>query len=194
MPDCLRLRNETAILHSMSTPHSPAARDNPVLLVVMGVSGCGKSSVGQRVADHLGWTFLEGDTLHPAANVAKMHNGVPLDDSDRRPWLDAIGQWLDARQAAGESAVVACSALKRRYRDRLCRDRPGVCFAWLKVSRAELEHRLQQRHGHFMPTSLLDSQLATLEPPAADEPAITIDADGGIDTTMQATLAALQTR
>ncbi|HET6587631.1 MAG TPA: gluconokinase [Oleiagrimonas sp.] len=175
----------------MCTSH-PLLSGKPAFLVVMGVSGCGKSSVGKRVAEHLGWLFLEGDTLHPAANVAKMHAGQPLDDADRRPWLDAIGQWMETKQIAGESAVVACSALKRRYRDRLRRDRSNVCFVWLKVSRAELERRLERRTNHFMPASLLDSQLATLEPPALDEPALMIDANGDLDATVRATLAALK--
>ncbi|HET8555360.1 MAG TPA: gluconokinase [Rhodanobacteraceae bacterium] len=179
------------MLQSVCTSH-PWLSGNSVLLVVMGVSGCGKSSVGKCVANRLGWSFLEGDTMHPVANVAKMHVGQPLDDADRRPWLDAIGRWMDARQAAGESAVIACSALKRRYRDRLRRGRPGVCFAWLKTSRAELERRLDRRTNHFMPSSLLDSQLATLEPPAPDEPALTIDANGDLDATVRATLAALK--
>lgn len=174
----------------------PRANSDPVMLIMMGVSGCGKSSVGERVADRLGWTFLDGDTLHPAANVAKMHAGTPLDDADRIPWLDAIGDWMDdwieTRHTGRQSVVIACSALKRRYRERLARGRPAVCFAWLKVSRAELERRLQQRHGHFMPASLLDSQLATLEPPDSDEPAFTIDADGGIETTVSRTLAAFE--
>lgn len=177
-----------------SVPPSPAAAPRPVLLVVMGVSGCGKTSVGKRVAAALGWPFLEGDALHPVANVAKMHAGHALDDADRSPWLDAIGAWLDARRAAGESAVVACSALKRSYRDRLAHGRPKVCFAWLAVDRAELERRLHARSGHFMPASLLASQLATLEPPANDEPAFTVDANGSLDATVHATLAALRQR
>lgn len=177
----------------MSASH-PWLSDGPVLLVVMGVSGCGKTSIGKRVADHMGWLFLEGDALHPAANVAKMRAGHPLDDTDRRPWLDAIGRWLDARQADDQSAVVTCSALKRRYRDRLRRGHPNVCFAWLKVSRAELECRLELRKDHFMPASLLDSQLATLEPPASDEPAFTIDADGDIEANVRAMLAVLKPR
>lgn len=164
----------------------------PTLLIVMGVSGCGKSSVGKRVADQLGWRFLEGDTMHSPANIDKMHAGQPLDDADRRPWLDAIGAWMDARQAAGESSVITCSALKRRYRERLGYDRPGACFAWLQVDRAELERRMRRRPGHFMPASLLYNQLATLEPPGPDEPARGIDANGDIGTTVLATLKALR--
>lgn len=194
MPFGQRRCNAIGILPGMpATPSPPSiAHAGPVLLVVIGVSGCGKSSVGKRVAERMGWPFLEGDLLHPAANIAKMHAGHPLDDADRRPWLDAIGQWLDARQAAGESAVVACSALKRRYRERLRRGRPGVYFAWLQVEREELERRLRRRSGHFMPASLLDSQLAALEPPAPDEPAVAIDANADLATTANAILATLK--
>lgn len=164
----------------------PACR----LLIVMGVSGCGKSSVGRRVASRMDWPFLEGDDLHPSANVAKMHAGLPLDDADRLPWLDAIGDWMDARRAAGGTGVVACSALKRRYRDRLAKHRPGTCFAWLHVDRDELRRRLRHRHGHFMPAALLDSQLATLQIPQADEPAFEVDANATLDTTVARLLAA----
>lgn len=160
-------------------------------LIVMGVSGSGKSSVGERLAARLGWLFLEGDTLHPPSNLAKLHAGIALDDADRAPWLAAIGTWIDARIAAGEPAVIACSALKRRYRDTLRDGRAGVCFAWLRVGRAELHRRLAHRHGHFMNAALLDNQLATLEPPQADEPALVIDADRAIDATVDALQRAL---
>ncbi len=188
-----RQRNATGMLRRMSTEPSPSNHARATLLVVMGVSGCGKTSVGRRVATAQGWAFLEGDTLHPPANVAKMHAGHPLDDDDRRPWLDAIGRWMDDREAAGQSAVIACSALKRCYREHLRRGRPGVLFAWLDVRRAELERRLHQRPAHFMPASLLDSQLATLEPPAADEPAFTVDANHDLDTTVGLVLNKLNT-
>jgi gluconokinase len=153
-------------------------------LVVMGVSGSGKTSVGERLAARLGWPFLEGDTLHPASNIAKLHAGIALDDADRAPWLAAIGAWMDARMAVGGSAVIACSALKRRYRDTLRDGRIGVRFAWLRVGRTELRWRLRHRHGHFMGDALLDSQLATLEPPQADEPALVVDAELGISATV----------
>lgn len=155
----------------------------------MGVSGCGKSSVGKRVADHLGWVFLEGDTLHPQANIDKMHAGHALDDADRRPWLAAIGRWLDARRATGESSIVTCSALKQSYRDQLSRAHPGVGFIWLRVGRKELQRRLHSRTDHFMPPDLLDSQLATLEPTAENEPAFTVDASGSIEDTVRMTIA-----
>jgi gluconokinase len=170
-------------------PHAAGRR-----LIVMGVSGCGKSTVGKRVAASMGWRFLDGDSLHPPANVAKMHAGKPLDDADRWPWLKDIGEWMDARIVAGESAVVACSALKLRYREYLGNDRAGICFVWLKVGRAELERRLRRRSGHFMAASLLDSQLATLEPPERDEPAFAVDANGDVDDTVHAVITALKAR
>jgi gluconokinase len=142
------------------------------VLVVMGVSGAGKSTVARRLASRLGWDFEEGDALHPAANVAKMAAGEALSDADRVPWLAAVASWIDAELEADRRGVITCSALKRRYRDEL--RRPGVLFVLLDVPRAELERRLQRRRGHFMPASLLDSQLATLEPPATDEDALTL--------------------
>jgi gluconokinase len=145
------------------------------VLVVMGVSGSGKSTVGARLAQRLGWDFAEGDDFHPAANVAKMAAGQPLTDADREPWLAAIAAWIDAELEAGRRGVITCSALKRGYRDRL--RRADVRFVYLRVARGELERRLTSRPGHFMPARLLDSQLAVLEPPAADEAALTVDAD-----------------
>lgn len=171
----------------------PAAR-RPTLLVMMGVSGCGKTTVGRRIASALDWAFLEGDSLHSRSNIARMHAGEPLNDADRWPWLDAIARWMDTRHAAGQSAVITCSALKRSYRELLARGHPGACFAWLKVERAELERRLRRRREHFMPATLLDSQLDILEPPAPDERAFTIDADGTVEATVRAALAALEGR
>lgn len=147
----------------------------------MGVSGSGKSTVGAALASTLGWPFLEGDALHPAANVAKMAAGHPLTDADREPWLAALGRRMDAWTAAGVSGVVACSALHRSYRDALRGGRGGrrggpggVRFVLLDVDRAELADRMKHRHGHFMPLELLDSQLATLERPGPDEHALTV--------------------
>ena len=138
-------------------------------VVVMGVSGSGKTTVGQALAAALGVPFEDGDALHPAANVAKMAAGIPLDDADRAPWLDAIGAVLAAGQV-----VVACSALKRAYRDRLRAAAPSLELVYLEVDRATLLDRMTHR-THFMPPSLLDSQLATLEPPTADEHALVVD-------------------
>jgi gluconokinase len=139
-------------------------------VVVMGVSGSGKTTVGASLADALGLRFVDGDALHPAANVAKMAAGIPLDDADRGPWLDAIGTVL----AAG-AVVVACSALKRAYRDRLRAAAPNLELVFLDGAPELLAARMVARPGHFMPTSLLDSQLKTLEPPTADEHPLTVD-------------------
>jgi len=141
-------------------------------VVVMGVSGCGKSSLGMALAEAEGWPFLEGDTLHPPANIARMRAGQPLSDADRAPWLAAIADWMAPRLGKGHSVVAACSALRRRYRDRLRQAGP-VRFVYLQVPRGELERRLRDR-VHFMPPSLLDSQLATLEEPGPDEDALTL--------------------
>ncbi len=141
--------------------------------VVMGVSGCGKSRIGQDFATAVGARFVDGDSLHPLANIAKMSRGEPLTDDDRAPWLDKVGQVLQA-----QGMVVACSALKRIYRDRI---RAGagapVIFLYLRGRRDTLLQRMATRPGHFMPVSLLDSQLATLEPPGADEPHLVADTE-----------------
>jgi len=144
-------------------------------VVVMGVSGAGKSTIARRLADELDWDFAEGDDLHPPANVAKMAAGEPLTDADREPWLEAVAGWVEAEIGAGRHGVITCSALKRSYRDLL--RRPEVLFVYLSVPRAELEQRLKHRSGHYMPASLLSSQLETLEPPASDEAALTVAAD-----------------
>lgn len=150
-----------------------------MIIVVMGVSGCGKSTIAQSLADALGWSFQEGDALHPQANVDKMSAGMPLDDSDRWPWLDRIAAWIQDEAAHGRQGVVTCSALKRSYRDRLRLAGAGVRFAYIRVSRDELERRLTHRL-HFMPASLLESQLQTLEVPDENEQAITLS---GADST-----------
>ncbi len=138
-------------------------------VIVMGVSGTGKSTVGVALADTLGIPFVEGDDLHPAVNVAKMAAGIPLTDADRAPWLDRIAAELDS------PVVVACSALKRAYRDRLRAAAPDLALVYLHGTPQLLAARMQGRTGHFMPTALLDSQLATLEEPAPDENAIPVD-------------------
>ena len=152
--------------------------------VVMGVSGCGKSSVGAAVAKKLGMRFSDGDELHPPANVRKMSRGVPLTDADRAPWLIMIGQRLAAIEGP---VVIGCSALKRTYRD-VIRDHADepVCFLHLTGSREVLLERMSNRQGHFMPVSLLGSQLATLEPPEPDEIAITVDIDQPFDQLVDA--------
>lgn len=144
----------------------------------MGVSGSGKSTLGRCLAERLDSTFLEGDDFHSADAIAKMRLGHPLDDADRWPWLDRLGAEAGATAARGGIAVVACSALKRRYRERLAAAAAGIplLFVLMDAHRELLPQRLADRPGHFMPASLLDSQLATLERPDADEPAITLDA------------------
>lgn len=143
--------------------------------VVMGVSGSGKSSVGAAVAERLGAEFIDGDDLHTASNVDKMSRGVPLNDTDRLPWLRAVGQKL---ADTSPPVIIACSALKKSYRDTI-REKAGgdVCFLFLQGSADVLKSRMENRPGHFMPPSLLDSQLDTLEPPQADELAVTADID-----------------
>jgi gluconokinase len=152
------------------------------VIVVTGVSGSGKTTVGEALAERLGWEFLEGDDLHPEANVEKMRRGVALDDADRGPWLDRLHAAIVERLAAGKPAVLASSALKRRYRERLREglDPGAVRFVHLDVDRATLERRLRERKDHYMPPSLLDSQLADLEAPAADE-ALVVDATRPVD-------------
>jgi gluconokinase len=144
------------------------------ILIVMGVSGCGKSTVAALLAGRLGWALVEGDDLHPQANIDKMAHGIPLDDADRAPWLDAIGRRMDQWRGEGIRGVVTCSALKRAYRDTLAGRRPEVCFVYLKGDKALIAERLARRLGHFMPPDLLDSQFAALEEPASDEHALTI--------------------
>lgn len=151
-------------------------RQRLTTIVLMGVAGSGKSSVMAALVARLGWPALEGDELHPPSNVAKMAAGMPLTDADRQPWLAAIGGWIDEREAERRSSIVTCSALRRAYRETLRRGRPSVWLVHLDVPREVLESRIRRRSGHFMPASMLDSQLATLEPLEPDEPGTTLDA------------------
>ena len=171
---------------------APRLQDDNHHLVVMGVSGCGKSSVGAALAGALGTGFVEGDALHPPHNVAQMAAGIPLTDEDRAGWLDSIGQRLAQAQAAGEGLVVSCSALKRRYRDGLRAACPGLRFVYLHGPAALLRQRMAARSGHYMPPSLLDSQLATLEPPGADELAVILDITPPTDAVVATALAELR--
>ena len=134
----------------------------------MGVSGCGKTTLGQRLSQQLGWDFFDGDDFHPSINVDKMASGRPLDDEDRRPWLEALRDLLDRRLSAREGTILACSALRESYRTLLGTERPEVLLVFLDGSRELLSARLESRLGHFMPSRMLDSQLATLEDPRQD--------------------------
>ena len=160
-------------------------------VVVMGVSGSGKTTVAERLANELGWRFVEGDRLHPPANVEKMRQGIPLTDADRAPWLDRIGEELKRWAAEGQSGVLTCSALKRAYRDRIRSARPDVRFVYLKGSEALIKSRVGARHHEYMPASLLRSQFAALEEPSPDEPVVTVDAGGSPDAELAAVITAL---
>lgn len=155
-----------------------SADSTPRVLVVMGVSGCGKTTVAKLLAERLGWALEEGDSLHPQANVDKMASGHPLNDDDRRPWLERIADWIETRLDAGESGVVTCSALKRAYRTVLNRRGVGVTFVYLYGDHETIALRLSTRRGHFMPPGLLESQFADLEEPSSGEPAIRVDIGG----------------
>jgi gluconokinase len=144
-------------------------RNGPGVVVVMGVSGSGKTTVARELAAILGWRFQEGDDLHPPANVEKMRRAIPLTDDDRWPWLRAIAAVIDGWRARGEHGVLTCSALKRAYRDIIINGRPDVALVYLRGSKALIAGRMTGRHGHFMPVALLDSQFATLEEPGSDE-------------------------
>lgn len=146
---------------------------NPIV-IVMGITASGKTTVARRLSERMPCVFQEGDDLHTPGNIRKLRAGIALTDEDRAPWLDAIGRWIDERIAAGEPGTVSCSALRRRYRDQLRRNRPGVCFALLHGDPAIITERLAHRKGHFASPSLLASQIATLELPEADEPAFTV--------------------
>jgi gluconokinase len=178
----------------MSTAASQLRSDGarPHRFVIMGVSGCGKSSVGSALAARIGGIYVDGDDLHPVANVEKMSAGIPLTDADRWPWLDKIGYCL---ALADEMSLIGCSALKRAYRDRI-REVVGaqVSFIHLVGTRETILKRLQARRDHFMPPALLESQFAALEPPGADERAITVDIDQPLDLVVAAIVTALEER
>jgi carbohydrate kinase (thermoresistant glucokinase family) len=177
---CIRQRTETAV---QVKP--------PRVVVVMGVAGSGKTTVGRALAHRLGWSFQEGDALHPPENVAKMRGGHPLDDRDRAPWLAAIAARIDEWRRRDERGVITCSALKRRYRTIIVGDRPDVRLVYLHGAPALLAERLDARRGHFMPASLLDSQLTTLEAPEAEEHALTVSVESPIERIVDRIVAAL---
>ena len=160
---------------------SDELRKRPCALIVMGVSGSGKTTVASKLAERLHWTFEDGDRFHPKSNVEKMSAGQPLTDEDRWPWLNAIADEIERVCKARGHVVVACSALKRTYRDVLLRGRDDVRIVFLNGTQQLIAHRLSLRKDHFMPPGLLDSQFRTLEPPGLDENAIDVSIDATVD-------------
>jgi gluconokinase/shikimate kinase len=152
-----------------------AGTEQPRVIVLMGVSGCGKTTVAAIMSGRLNWPFEEGDALHPQANVDKMHAGHPLTDEDRWPWLEKVAHWVETTLDSGQNGIITCSALKRSYRDLINRRGHDIEFVYLHGTKEMIAPRLAARHGHYMPPSLLDSQFATLEEPTPDEPAIRVD-------------------
>jgi gluconokinase len=150
---------------------------DPSVIVVMGVSGAGKTTIAAMLAARLGWTYEDADWFHPPSNIEKMHSGTALTDEDRWAWLEGIAVWIDATRKAGGRGVIACSALRRAYRDILVGDRHDVRIVYLKGERDLIARRFSVRHGHFMPTSLLNSQFATLEEPGEEEHPIVVSTD-----------------
>ncbi|MEH0110412.1 gluconokinase, GntK/IdnK-type [Tersicoccus sp. MR15.9] len=170
-----------------SAPHAP-------LVVVMGVSGSGKTTIGALIADELGVPFVDGDALHPIENVRRMAAGTPLTDEDRWPWLRRVGEHLAEAGTSGRGLVVACSALKRAYRDAILAEAPDTVFVHLAGSVEVLQARMEGRSDHFMPAGLLRSQLATLEPLATDEPGFVLDIAQPVDDLVRQALDGLRTR
>jgi gluconokinase len=162
------------------------------VVVLMGVAGTGKTTIGPLLAAGLGVPYAEGDDFHPPANIAKMTAGTPLDDEDRWPWLRALAEWIGRHEQEGRSAVVTCSALKRSYRDLLRDGHPSVWFAHVRAAPELIRDRVEHRTGHYMPPSLLDSQLATLERLGEDEPGDVIAGDAPLDQTVTAVLTDLR--
>ncbi|MDQ3886409.1 MAG: gluconokinase [Actinomycetota bacterium] len=160
----------------------------------MGVSGSGKTTLAQELSRQLGWEHAEGDEFHPPANVTKMRYGTPLTDEDRRPWLRRIAEWISHHEKVGKNIIVTCSALRRVYRDLLRDGHPSVFFVHLDVARDVVEHRVAHRYGHYMPASLLDSQLATLEPLEPDEPGKTVPSNAITDDTVEAVINLLRSQ
>ena len=164
----------------------------PCALVIMGVSGSGKSPIGETLGQRLGWPYADGDSFHPPANVAKMKSGQPLTDEDRWPWLKAIAAEIERRRQLGEHIIIACSALKKAYRDILVHGRDDIRMVYLNGSQDLVADRIGHRKGHFMPPGLLDSQFATLEPPSADERPIVVSIDASVDLIVEHILQQLQ--
>ena len=161
---------------------------NNLVLVVMGVSGSGKTTVAKALAERLDWPFQEGDSLHPPANVEKMSHGIPLTDADRWPWLDKVAAWIDGQIDKGQSGVITCSMLKRSYRDKVIGTKPDVRLMFLDGDEDVLAERMAKRKNHYMPSSLLASQLAALERPMPEERPIVVDFEGSVDEVVEAAL------
>lgn len=176
----------------MTDGRDDAAGVPPQVLVMMGVSGSGKTSVAKALDGLLHWPFQEGDDLHPPANVEKMRSGHALTDEDRAPWLRAVAAWIEARRQAGEPGVITCSALRRSYRDAVTGGHPGVRVVYLKADRALIAERLGRRQHHYMPATLLESQLATLEEPSPDEHVLTVTVHGSVEDIAAEVVARLQ--
>ena len=171
-----------------------AGVEAPCALIVMGVSGSGKSTVAEALGERLGWRFEDGDSFHPPSNVAKMSAGHPLTDEDRWPWLNAIADEIGRACKAGEHVVIACSALKHAYREVLQRGRNDVRFVFLKGTQELIADRLAQRKGHFMPPGLLTSQFKTLEPPESTEQVVTVSIDAPVEAIVSDALRQLNLR
>jgi carbohydrate kinase (thermoresistant glucokinase family) len=171
-----------------------ASRVGSTVLVLMGVSGSGKSTIALELQHLLGWPFQEGDDLHPPANVEKMRSGCPLDDADRRPWLERVAAWIDERMHAGEPGIITCSNLKRAYRDITIGQRKGVTLVYLKANEAVTSNRLAQRTHRYMPPTLLGSQFATLEEPGPDEHPLVVTVHASLAETVVDLLTRLADR
>jgi len=165
---------DTSGVHRLDSAR--AHRGSPPILVIMGVSGSGKTTIAEELSARLGWPFEEGDSLHPESNIAKMHAGIPLTDADRLPWLERVAAWIDGQRATKQPGIITCSALKRSYRQIIIGDRPQVRLVYLRGGRELIAEHLDGRHGHFMPAALLRSQIDTLEEPDPSEDPLTVDA------------------
>lgn len=194
VPSCVRWPWHEDVPDANTAGPDVAATVGPRAIVVAGVSGSGKTTVGRMLSERLGWTFLEGDAFHPPANVEKMRSGRPLDDDDRRPWLEALRKALDAELAQGHGAIVACSSLKRRYRDVLGIDRPELAAVLLDGPREVIADHLRDRKGHFFDPALLDSQLDDLEEPQPDESVLVLSVERPPEELVRGILATLRPR